>query len=74
MYCKGSEEGVKGWVAPKGLRYKDYRLVAKPSAVESSSSQTDPTGLFEVAAVNEFANAMAERGNATWFERAMGFS
>ncbi|KAK0651708.1 hypothetical protein B0T16DRAFT_345606 [Cercophora newfieldiana] len=73
MYCKGSEDGVKEWVEC-GLRYKDFRLVAKPSLIDSPPSSTDPPGLTELAAVSDFAEAMAERGNLLWFERAMGFS
>jgi hypothetical protein len=58
----------------KGLRYKDFRLVAKPARIESSRPLEDRPGLFETAGVSEFAEAMKERGNSEWFERAMGFS
>jgi hypothetical protein len=58
----------------KGLRYKDFRLVAKPARIEPPPLLEDPTGLFELADVSEFAGTMKERGNLGWFERAMGFS
>ncbi|KAK0626412.1 hypothetical protein B0T14DRAFT_421065 [Immersiella caudata] len=75
MYCKGSEEGVREWVGVvQGLRYKDFRLVAKPAKIESRPSLEDRPGLFEMAGVSEFAKAMKNRGNSSWFESAMGFS
>lgn len=57
------------------LRYKDFHLACKPAPIETKSAQiTDPTGLFEVETVKEFAAAMEKRGISRWWEQAMGFS
>ncbi|KAK3403113.1 hypothetical protein B0T20DRAFT_17385 [Sordaria brevicollis] len=76
MYCKGSEEAVKGWVSTvQRLRYKDFHLASKPALIETKSAQvSDPTGLFEVETVKEFGVIMEKRGISKWWEQAMGFS
>jgi hypothetical protein len=44
MYCRGSEEGVREWVAAvQRLRYKDFHLAAKPASIDiphASQTQT----------------------------------
>ncbi|KAK1760990.1 hypothetical protein QBC47DRAFT_19392 [Echria macrotheca] len=76
MYCRGSDEGVKEWVATvQKLRYKDFQLVAKPARVEPDTpvSEEQP-GLVELETVREFADAMEKRGILSWWSRAMGYS
>ncbi|KAK3986306.1 hypothetical protein QBC44DRAFT_141283 [Cladorrhinum sp. PSN332] len=76
MYCKGSEDGVKNWVATvQRLRYKDFQLASKPALIEPAAGQMqEQTGLFEVEDVNNFAAAMEQRGIAVWWRKAMGFA
>ncbi|KAK4646272.1 hypothetical protein QC761_209030 [Podospora bellae-mahoneyi] len=76
MYCKGSEQGVKSWVGTvQRLRYKDFHLASKPSLTLSPENQSqEPTGLFELSAINDFASAMESRGIATWWRKAMDFT
>ncbi|KAL2262208.1 hypothetical protein VTK26DRAFT_2127 [Humicola hyalothermophila] len=76
MYCKGSEDAVREWVATvQRLRYKDFYLASKPAPIESDVPQSEePSGLFEVESVKEFAGAMEKRGITAWWKRGMGFA
>ncbi|KAL2019634.1 hypothetical protein VTK56DRAFT_9449 [Thermocarpiscus australiensis] len=76
MYCKGSEQGVREWVAAvQQLRYKDFQLAVRPELIGSEVAQSEEQPrLVEVPSVNDFAAAMKERGLSAWWERAMGFS
>ncbi|KAK4137505.1 hypothetical protein BT67DRAFT_372141 [Trichocladium antarcticum] len=76
MYCKGNEDGVRGWVATvQSLRYKDFHLASKPAPIESEVVQSaERPGLVEVAAVQDFAAAMAKRGISAWWKRGMDFA
>ncbi|KAK4251035.1 hypothetical protein C7999DRAFT_11220 [Corynascus novoguineensis] len=76
MYCKGGEEAVKEWVGTvQRLRYKDFQLISKPEPIKASVVRPEErTGLFEVASVKEFADAMEKRGISEWWKRGMQFA
>ncbi|KAK0720391.1 hypothetical protein B0H67DRAFT_575989 [Lasiosphaeris hirsuta] len=76
MYCRGSERGVREWVATvQGLRYKEFQLVSKPAMIEHEPAQPEgQPGLLEVESVKEFGDAMEKRGISGWWKRAMGFT
>jgi hypothetical protein len=59
----------------QGLRYKDFKLASRPAPIESDAGQArQPTGLFEVSSVNQFAAEMENRGLSNWWKRAMEFA
>ncbi|KAK0728179.1 hypothetical protein B0T26DRAFT_636675 [Lasiosphaeria miniovina] len=76
MYCKGSEDRVRGWVAAvHRLRYKDFRVISPPEPVGTLSALAeDKPGLVEVADVNDFAAAMDQRALSSWWKAAMEWS
>jgi hypothetical protein len=62
-------------LAPKGLRYKDYQLSARPAPVDAQTYPRNVYGkLFEVATVKEFSNQMDKCGILLWWKKAMGYS
>lgn len=87
MFAKAREEDeVKEWVSRvRDLRYKDYRLVAKPEAMASSAIEglrmvgDRPWkwgSVREVGSVKEFAAEMQEEigeEGVDWWRRKMGF-
>ncbi|KAF2754767.1 hypothetical protein EJ05DRAFT_503714 [Pseudovirgaria hyperparasitica] len=77
MYCEGTEERVSEWIATvKRLRYKDYRLMARPqdsAMVEDCSQPKNTSGLEEVASVSEFGSRMERNGLREWYRKAMGY-
>lgn len=76
MYCRGSEQGVREWVATvQRLRYKDFQLVSKPAMIEHEPTHPESQpGLIEVESVKEFGDAMERRGISEWWKRAMDFA
>ncbi|OCL05478.1 hypothetical protein AOQ84DRAFT_433029 [Glonium stellatum] len=78
MYCEGSEDSVRDWVTiVQQLRYKDYRLAARPNELGSKAgevaSRPDSRGFQEVTTVKEFGVKMQEFGIWTWWRIAMGY-
>jgi hypothetical protein len=76
MYAEGTEADVNAWVSfVRGLRYKDFQCPRKPAANEVLvPSQTAQSNFEEVASVTEFGQCMEQRGLASWWKSAMGYS
>ena len=82
MYvAAGSAEGVAAWVdVVRGLRYKDYKVLAAPSDVSDAGKERhqgqekhDEGELDEVAEVKDFGRRMEELGLWEWWRGRMGF-
>ncbi|KAK6430759.1 hypothetical protein LTR95_013085 [Oleoguttula sp. CCFEE 5521] len=79
MYVEGIEGGVRGWVdVVANLRYKDYHLAARPSALVREVSSTDSLSAVpdvrEIETVKDFGLQMQRRGVYVWWRTAMGYA
>ncbi|KAI1813081.1 hypothetical protein GGS20DRAFT_577863 [Poronia punctata] len=76
MYAEGAEADVSEWVSfVRGLRYKDFQCPRKPAANEVLVPKPTPqTNFEEVTSVTEFGQRMEQRGLASWWKSAMGYS
>ncbi|KAI8944717.1 hypothetical protein F4801DRAFT_172365 [Xylaria longipes] len=76
MYAEGTEADVNAWVSfVRGLRYKDFQCPRKPAANKVLVSSQATQGNFEeVTSVTEFGHRMDQRGLASWWKSAMGYS
>ncbi|KAI1159381.1 hypothetical protein F5B18DRAFT_592652 [Nemania serpens] len=76
MYAEGTEVDVAAWVSfVRGLRYKDFQCPRKPAANEVLVPSQPTQGNFEeVTSVAEFGHFMEQKGLASWWKSAMGYS
>ena len=82
MYVEGRDKlQVEGWVGlVRKLRYKDFQLVTRPSALEPEGETEEnikeelDIGLAEVESVKEFGNFMEKRGVWKWWRKGMGYT
>ena len=82
MYVEGRDKvQVEGWVGVvRKLRYKDFQLVTRPSALEPEGEPEEnikeelDIGLAEVESVKEFGNFMEKRGVLNWWRKGMGYT
>jgi hypothetical protein len=87
MYVEGRDKlQVEGWVGVvRKLRYKDFQLVTRPSALESEDGvgmekkkeekeKELDIGVAEVESVKEFGNHMEKRGVWNWWRKGMGYA
>ncbi|KAI0432285.1 hypothetical protein F5Y09DRAFT_152273 [Xylaria sp. FL1042] len=76
MYAEGAEADVAAWVSfVRGLRYKDFQCPRKPAENRVLvPTQVALASFEEVTSVTEFGHRMEQRGLATWWKLAMGYS
>ncbi|GAW14902.1 hypothetical protein ANO14919_043070 [Xylariales sp. No.14919] len=76
MYAEGAEADVSSWVSfVRGLRYKDFQCPRKPAETKVLVPNQAALGSFtEVTSVTEFGDRMEQRGLASWWKSAMGYS
>ncbi|KAI9736056.1 MAG: hypothetical protein M1818_006232 [Claussenomyces sp. TS43310] len=78
MYVEGEEKGVRDWVnAVQALRYKDYQLVRRPTALpdQAIGRRCEGRGGFdEEESVRGFAARLEDRGLLSWWRHAMGYA
>ncbi|KAJ5880512.1 uncharacterized protein N7473_011565 [Penicillium subrubescens] len=85
MYVEGRDKvQVEGWVGVvRKLRYKDFQLVTRPSALEPEDGLGEEKekeqkeldiGVAEVGSVKEFGNFMEKRGVWNWWRKGMGYA
>ena len=76
MYVESSDlKDTQSWVdTVHGLRYKDYQLIAAPSAGGKEIVPATGRGILEeVDNAREFAAAMESKGLLKWWRTAMGY-
>ncbi|KAF1852117.1 uncharacterized protein K460DRAFT_270379 [Cucurbitaria berberidis CBS 394.84] len=79
MYCQGSENGVRDWVATvQRLRYKDFQLVKKPALKQEENIEVEHANaaygkLEEVESVKDFGARMEGFGVWKWWRIGMGY-
>ncbi|KAI0970911.1 hypothetical protein F4678DRAFT_462044 [Xylaria arbuscula] len=76
MYAEGTEADINAWVSfVRGLRYKDFQCPRKPAESRVLvPGQPTQANFEEVASVTEFGHRMEQRGLASWWKLAMGYS
>ncbi|KAI1312719.1 hypothetical protein F5Y03DRAFT_196668 [Xylaria venustula] len=76
MYAEGAEADITAWVSfVRGLRYKDFQCPRKPAENRVLVPSHETQGSFEeVASVTEFGHRMEQRGLASWWKLAMGYT
>ncbi|KAF2968039.1 hypothetical protein GQX73_g5549 [Xylaria multiplex] len=75
MYAEGAEADVNAWVSfVRGLRYKDFQCPRKPAENKVLVPDQATSSFEEVTSVAEFSYRMENRGLASWWKSAMGYS
>jgi hypothetical protein len=87
MFAQSRDEAaLNAWLAAvQGLRYKDFRCVARPAPSvasqtrvgvknQSQASSSEDVAFRETESIAEFGRELDSRGLTAWWKRAMGYA